>query len=213
MGSRSAFAVGLLQAVASMRNLFLSPIQLARDAIHVEQNMIGDVVGCQDQVAVAHGGLNLIDFGRAGSISVIPADIDDRCREDLERPMRFIYMGLSRHASEVARTYAVNIDKAQKRTMQAIRNTVDAGYKHLKGGDIDAFGRLLDEALSWKQRLSESSSNERINDVYTTARRAGVLGGKLLGAGGGFSLLIVRPDRRADVREALRDYDRNPGAI
>lgn len=211
IGSSSAFTVGLLHAIASMRNSFLSPMQLARDAIHVEQNMIGDVVGCQDQVAVAYGGLNLIDFGRNGSISVTPAEIDDRCREDLERSMMLIYTGLSRHASEVARTYAVNIDEAQKRTLQAIRSTVDAGYKHLKGGDIDAFGRLLDEAWSWKQRLSESISNERINDVYTTARRAGALGGKLLGAGGGgFLLLIVRPDCQADVREALREMTEIP---
>ena len=211
MGSSSAFAVGLLHAVSDMRNSFVSPMQLARDAIHVEQNMIGDIVGCQDQVAVAHGGFNLIDFGRDGSISVTPADIDDRYREDLERSMMLIYTGLSRHASEVAKTYARDFDKERERTMQAIQSTVDAGYKHLKGGDIDAFGRLLDEAWSWKRRLSESVSNERVNAFYTTARRAGALGGKLLGAGGGgFFLLIVRPDCQADVREALRDMTEVP---
>lgn len=211
MGSSSAFAVGLLHAASNMRNSFVSPMQLARDAIHVEQNMIGDIVGCQDQVAVAYGGFNLIDFGRDGYISVTPADIDDRYREDLERSMMLIYTGLSRHASEVAKTYARDFGKEQERAMQAIRSTVDAGYKHLKGGDIDTFGRLLDEAWSWKRRLSESVSNERVNAFYTTARRAGALGGKLLGAGGGgFFLLIVRPDRQADVREALRDMTEVP---
>lgn len=206
MGSSAAFAVGLLHAIASLRGSAPSPMQIARDAIHIEQNMIGDVVGCQDQVTTAHGGFNLIDFGRDESISVTRAALGDRCRSDLEQAMMLMYTGLSRHASEIARSYAVCLNQRQKGIMQALGDMVSEGYNRLKDGDIEGFGRLLDEAWSLKRRLSHSVSNDRIDTIYHTARRAGALGGKLLGAGGGgFFLLIVSPERQAEVREALRD--------
>ena len=206
MGSSSAFTVGLLHAIYGWRGVETSPMQLAREAIHIEQNLIGDVVGCQDQVAVAYGGFNLIDFGSDGSISVTPVDVDHRYREELERSVMLFYTGQSRHASQVAETYAGDLVGTHKGTVQAIRETVDAGYKHLKDGDVDAFGRLLNEAWSLKKRISPVISNERINALYDAATRAGASGGKLLGAGGGgFVLLIVRPDCQADVRDALGD--------
>lgn len=207
MGSSSAFTVGLLHAIYGWRGVDASPMQLAREAIHIEQNMIGDVVGCQDQVAVAYGGFNLIDFGSDGSISVTPADVDHRYREELERSVMLFYTGQSRHASQVAETYAGDLVGTQKGTMQAIRDTVDAGYKHLQDGDVDAFGRLLNKAWSLKKQLSPVISNETINTLYDAATRAGALGGKLLGAGGGgLVVLIAHPDRQADVREALGDF-------
>ena len=206
MGSSAAFVVGLLHAIASLRGSVPSPMQIARDAIHIEQNMIGDIVGCQDQVTIAHGGFNLVDFGCDESISVTRAAIGNRCRNDLEQAMMLMYTGLSRHASEIAKTYAVRLNRGQKGIMQALGDMVNEGYNRLKDNDIEAFGRLLNEAWSLKRRLSHSVSNGRIDAFYHTARRAGALGGKLLGAGGGgFFLLIVPPERQADVREALRD--------
>ena len=206
MGSSAAFVVGLLHAIASLRGSALPPMQMARDAIHIEQNMIGDTVGCQDQVIAAHGGFNLIDFGRDESISATRADLGDRCRNDLEQTMMLMYTSLSHNASEIARTYAVCLNQGQKGIMRALGDMVNEGYNRLKDGDIEAFGRFLDETWSLKRRLSHNVSNDRIDTIYHTARRAGAWGGKLLGAGGGgFFLLIVPPERRADVREALRD--------
>ena len=206
MGSSAAFVVGLLHAIARLRGSAPSPMQIARDAIHIEQKMIGDVVGCQDQVTTAHGGFNLIDFGCDESISVTRAALGDRCRHDLEQAMLLMYTGLSRHASEIAKTYAVCLNQGQKEIMQALGDMVNDGYNRLKDGDIEEFGRFLDEAWSLKRRLSHSVSNDRIDAIYHTAKGAGAWGGKLLGAGGGgFFLLIVPPERQADVREALRD--------
>ena len=206
MGSSAAFVVGLLHAAAGLRGSVPSPMQIARDAIHIEQNMIGDVVGCQDQVTTAHGGFNLIDFGCDESISVTRAALDDRCRNDLEQAMMLMYTGLSRHASEIAKTYAVRLNQEQKGIMRALSDMVNEGYNCLKDEDIEAFGRFLNEAWSLKRRLSRNVSNGRIDEIHHTARRAGAWGGKLLGAGGGgFFLLIVPPERQADVREALRD--------
>lgn len=206
MGSSSAFTVGLLHAIYGWRGSDVSPMRLAQEAMHVEQHMIGDVVGCQDQVTAAYGGFNLIDFASDGSISVTPADVDDRYKAELERSVMLVYTGLSRHASQVAETYARDLVGTHRGTMHAIRETVDVGCRYLKNGDVDAFGRLLDEAWSLKKQVSRVISNEKINAIYDAAKRAGASGGKLLGAGGGgFVLLIVRPDRRADVREALKD--------
>lgn len=206
MGSSAAFTVGLLQAISSLHGAPKSPMQIAREAIHIEQSMIGDVVGCQDQVTAAYGGFNLIDFGRDDSISVTRVAIDDRYQNNLERTIMLMYAGLSRHASEIAGTYAVRLARRQKGILRAIGDMVSEGYSHLQEGDIETFGGLLDEAWALKRRLSPVVSNDRIDTIYRTARRAGAWGGKLLGAGGGgFFMLIVPSERQADVREALRD--------
>ena len=205
MGSSSALVVGLLHAIASFRGSTTSPMQIARDAIHVEQNIIGDVVGCQDHIVTTHGGFNLIEFGRDESISVTPAVISDHCRKDLEQAIMLVNTGASRYASEIAQTYALRPNQRQKGILRTISDMVNVGYNFLKDDDIEAFGRLLNEVWSLKRELSPIVSSDRIDVLYRTAKRAGAWGGKLLGAGGGgFFLLIVHPERQTDVREALR---------
>ena len=186
----AAFVDGLLHAIARLHGSAPSPMQIARDAIHIEQTMIGDAVGCQDQVTTAHGGFNLIDFGCDESISVTRAALGDRCRHDLEQAMLLMYTDLSRHASHIAKTYAVCLNQEQKGIMQALGDMVNEGYKRLKGGDIEEFGRLLDEAWSLKRRLSPSVSNDRIDAIYRTARRAG--------AGCGYPEFVAMPQKEAD---------------
>lgn len=206
MGSSSALVVGLLHAIASFRGSTMSPMQIAREAIHVEQNIIGDVVGCQDQIITAHGGFNLIEFGRDECISITPAVIGDYCRKALEQSIMLVDTGSPRHASEIAKTYALRPDQRQRGILQTLSDMVNAGYNCLKGDDIERFGHLLDEAWSLKRQLSPIVSSDRIDALYRTAKRAGAWGGKLLGAGsGGFFLLVVHPERQADVREALQN--------
>ena len=205
MGSSSALTVGLLLALRALRGSAAPPMQLARDAIHVERDLVGDVVGSQDQVTVAHGGLNRIDFGCDDSITVTPVAVAEREREELERCVMLFYTGQLRISTRVAETYGTDL-AGREQEMRVIADMVDRGYRLVQDGDLEAFGRLLDHAWSLKRSLSPAVSNGSIDRIYSAAKRAGALGGKLLGAGGGgFVLLIVRPDRQAAVRAALRD--------
>jgi len=204
LGSSSSFTVGLLHSLSALKGLMPSDTQLARDAIHVEQELLNENVGVQDQISVAFGGLNRVDIDRDGSFRVYPLVAKSRRLAALDERLLLFYTGVSRIASEVAaQQIAVTPDRT--RELSAMREMVDCGAEILANGeDLDEFGRLLDEAWQLKRSISDLISTPLVDDVYTTARRAGAIGGKLLGAGGGgFMLFFVRPEDQPRVREAL----------
>jgi D-glycero-alpha-D-manno-heptose-7-phosphate kinase len=206
MGSSSAFTVGLLHALNALKGRMVSKYQLALDSIHIEQHVLCETVGSQDQVSVAVGGLNHIRFLPGGDINVTPITVTrDRLRE-LESHLMLFYSGIERTAAKVAGSYAVNIEEKAAQ-MQAMAALVDQSLSILTGTDkIEEFGRLLHEAWQVKRRFSQQVSNSKIDDIYDRGRRAGALGGKILGAGGGgFVLLFVPPDGQRAVRNALAD--------
>lgn len=204
MGSSSAFTVGLLHAMHALQGRISHKKQLASEGIHVEQNVLKETVGSQDQVLAAYGGLNQVIFQPGGDISVRPVTITpDRMRE-LNSHLLLFYTGIKRTAANIAETYVSSIDE-RKRQLRIMRDLVDEGMSVLNSSqDITQFGELLDEAWQAKRSLSAKVSNAEVDELYERAQAAGAIGGKLTGAGGGgFLLLFAEPDRHAHIKEAL----------
>jgi D-glycero-alpha-D-manno-heptose-7-phosphate kinase len=206
LGSSSAFTVGLLRAVHALRGRHTSKEALANEAIHVEHCMLREPVGLQDQISAAFGGFNHIVFRQDGSFDVEPVILPRERLTLLQDHLMLVFTGLSRLAPAIAQTV---IDNLSRRTseLQAMQQLVDRAVDVLASPttDIAGFGRLLHESWMLKRRLSERVSNADVDTLYEAATRAGAIGGKLLGAGGGgFVLLFVRPEDQARVRDVLR---------
>lgn len=204
LGSSSSFTVGLLHALYGLKGQMPSKLQLAREAIHVEQSLLKEHVGCQDQVIAAFGGLNRIDFTAEHEFQVLPIIVKEERLTQLQDHLMLFFTGLSRNASEIAEEQ-VRMTPQRTQQLRAVYHLVEEGIRLLQGReDIAAFGRLLHEGWQLKRSLSDRISTPQIDDLYETARRAGAIGGKLLGAGGGgFLLLFVRPEDHPRVKEAL----------
>jgi D-glycero-alpha-D-manno-heptose-7-phosphate kinase len=206
LGSSSSFTVGMLNALSALENRMASSRELAREAIRIEQDVLKESVGCQDQVWAAYGGFNRIDFSQDGSFSVTPIIIAPERREELRRSTMLFFTGFSRIASEIAREQIINIGNSASQ-LHAMQAMVDRAVDILKDrkSPINELGKLLHEAWLLKRRLSDRVSTPQIDDIYEAGRAAGAIGGKLLGAGGGgFMVFIVDPDKREQVRERLK---------
>ena len=206
MGSSSAFAVGLVNALTALNGERVPKHQMALAAIHLEQNLLNEAVGAQDQVAAAYGGLNFIEFQRGGEISVQPMILPPGRLRDLEDGLMLFYSGISRFSSEIAAEMISNLP-SKRETLFRMRAMVDEAVEILSGDrPLDDFGALLHETWTLKRGLSSRVSNDTIDGIYNRARKAGALGGKLLGAGeSGFMLFYAPSDRRDAVRHALKD--------
>lgn len=204
MGSSSSFMVGLLHALHALKGEMPAKHQLAAESIHLEQEVLKEKVGSQDQSSVAHGGLNHILFLPNGEISVRPVTLGIERRNELRSRLMLFYTGIKRTASEVASSYVDTMD-AQRRQLRIMKDLVEEGLGILSGsGSMSGFGELLHEAWVAKRALSPMVTNPHVEAIYRAARDAGALGGKLLGAGGGgFMLLFVEPERQQQVRAAL----------
>lgn len=204
MGSSSSFTVGLLHALYGLMGRMPSKRQLAEESIHVEQDLIEETVGSQDQVAAAFGGLNHIIFNPNGTFQVRPVTVSSQRLREFNDHLMLFYTGIKRTAANVAQTYVEDI-QSRRRQMRIMRDLVEEGLEALTGdGDMAAFGELLHEAWEAKRTLSSSVTNSQVDELYSKARAAGALGGKLTGAGGGgFMLLFTPPERRQSVIEAF----------
>ncbi|KAF0110735.1 MAG: Galactokinase [Rhodospirillaceae bacterium] len=171
IGSSSSFAVGVILVLRAMRGETLSPHDLALAAIELEQKHLGDVVGSQDQMAAAHGGLNLIRFNTDGSIAVEPLGLSRKRKTALENRLMLFYTGTSRLSSNVARKMVENIEAKNDR-LRAMHEMVFQAADILRHGDLDDFGRLLHETWRLKRELTPSISTSTIDDIYYTARWA-----------------------------------------
>lgn len=204
IGSSSSFAVGMLNAVYALKGLMQPRSELAREAIYIEQDVLRETVGSQDQVFAAHGGFNHIEFLRNDEIVVTPLTLAAERLRELNSHLMLFFTGISRTASVIAKSYVEDLG-AKERQLRQLTAMVEEGLSILRGGgDLAPFGRLLDDGWKAKRSLDQGISTAHVDDVYGAAMAAGALGGKLLGAGGGgFLLLFVPPGRQARVREAL----------
>jgi D-glycero-alpha-D-manno-heptose-7-phosphate kinase len=204
MGSSSAFTVGLLHALYALTGRMATKRQLATESVEIEQDILKEAVGSQDQVLAAYGGFNHVTFQPNGEIVVAPVTISSERLAELSSHLMLFYTGIKRTASTIASTYFVNMDE-KKRQLRIMNDLVAESRGILSSNQsIEAFGELLHEAWETKRRLSASVTNADVDALYDSARRAGALGGKLTGAGGGgFLLLFVPPDRQRCVREEL----------
>lgn len=205
LGSSSSFTVGLLNALYALQGKLVDKERLAYEAIHIEQNMIKENVGCQDQVMAAHGGFNHIEFTSPMQISVNPVIIPAERLRELNSHLMLLFTGFARNASEIAEEQIKNTPK-NKTELSTMKGMVHEALSLLRSSaSINEWGTLLGESWKLKQTLSNKISTESINQIYSTARSAGALGGKLLGAGGGgFMLLFAEPSIQPKIKEALK---------
>ena len=204
MGSSSAFTVGLLNALYALQGRMPGKRQLALESIRIEQDVIQETVGSQDQVQAAYGGLNHVTFQADDEFSVRPVVLGRERTHDFNSHLMLFYTGTKRTAANIAQSY-VNDIHSKKRSLRITNDLVKEALAILTSDqDLLALGELMHEAWQIKRGLSDKVSNAGIDALYQRARDAGAVGGKLTGAGGGgFMLLFVPPDRHAVVREAL----------
>ena len=208
MGSSSSFTVGLLNTMYALEGKRVSKEELTKEAICVEQELIKENVGSQDQTFAAHGGFNLIEFSVSGEISVIPVIVKPERLKDMEKCLILVFTGLSRVASVVAGDKIKNIPNNTDYLSQ-MQSLVDDAYKIIMSPNknLCEFGELLNETWRLKQELSNEVSNSQIEELYDIVLKSGGVGGKLCGAGGGgFMLFFVEPENKAKVIKALKNY-------
>ena len=207
LGSSSAFTVGLLSAMHALAGRHVTKEALANEAIHVEHSVLKEPVGLQDQISAAYGGFNHMLFRQDGTYEIRPMIIPRERLAALQDHLLLLFTGISRLAPEVAQTVITNL-KRKAADLHAMQQMVEEGIAVLSSptADLLDFGRLLGECWKRKRELSDRVSNSTIDDLFEKAMRAGAVGGKLLGAGGGgFLLLFVRPEDRQRLRESLGD--------
>lgn len=208
MGSSSSFTVGLLHACHALESKMIGRHNLAMDSIHLEQSVLRETVGSQDQVMAAYGGFNHVIFTRSGEISVRPITLSNDRLKSLESHLMLFYTKIKRTASTIAGSY-ITKDKMveNQRNLRMMNQMVDEAISILGSTtDLTPFGDLLHEAWQHKRSLSSRVSNKDIDDMYDHAIKHGAVGGKLLGAGGGgFLLLFVPPQKQKQLIEELKD--------
>lgn len=206
LGSSSSFTVGLINALMALDGLQVSKEALARHAIHVEQDIIREAVGSQDQISAAFGGFNRIEFKHDGGFDVAPIILTKRRVEELQSHLMLFFTGFSRFASEIAQSKIENMQSREKELIK-MRAMVDQSIELLQNGKTDLldFGKMLHESWQHKRSLSSKVSTPEIDRIYETAMAAGATGGKILGAGGGgFLLIFAPPEQQQRVLEKLQ---------
>lgn len=206
LGSSSTFTVGLLHSLYALKGIMPSKVRLATEAIHIEQNIIKENVGSQDQVSAAHGGFNVISFNYDDTIHVSPVILKVEKLHQLQNHLMFYFTGFSRIASEIAKKQIENTSN-KKKELKVMHEMVNEALSILVGEntDITEFGKLLHESWMLKRSLTDKISTSQIDDIYGEARRAGAFGGKLLGAGGGgFMIIFAKPEDQPRIAEKLK---------
>jgi D-glycero-alpha-D-manno-heptose-7-phosphate kinase len=213
LGASSSFCVGLINAIRAYRGQMPSKADLAREAIHIERDIVGDNVGVQDQLWAAHGGFNVMHFNTDDEFSVEPISIGVDKTKELNSWMMLLFTGISRSASTMAGKQIANFPTKQA-DLGRMHEMVPEAKKILSEGSPSDIGFLLHEAWRLKRGLATGVSNETIDDIYNVALECGAVGGKLLGAGGGgFMLLVAPPDKHAYIRSRLSEFVHVPFKI
>lgn len=206
MGSSSSFTVGLLHSLYALQGYMPTKHQLATQSITVEQEILREIVGSQDQVLAAYGGFNYITFAPNGEIGVTPVTVPRERLQELNANLMLFYTGIKRTASDIASSYVTRVEDTAS-PLRRLNEFVQESLSVLNDGkDLNRFGELLHRAWQTKRELSPLVSSSAIDMLYSRARAAGAVGGKITGAGGGgFLLLFVPPPVQQFVREALSD--------
>lgn len=213
LGSSSSFTVGLLHALHALKGEMVSHQQLAEEAVYVEQEIIKERVGVQDQFTCAHGGLVNLKFSRDGNIQTCPVPLLKERSQDFQNHLMLFYTGIVRFAHEVLDEQIENTKQGSiTKDLSHLSDLVDQGLQVLASTEpIGTFGELLHNSWETKRKLSSKISNPEIDGFYDRARKVGAVGGKLLGAGGGgFLLFVVPPEKREVVKRELKELKEVP---
>jgi D-glycero-alpha-D-manno-heptose-7-phosphate kinase len=205
LGSSGAFTVCLLKALVLARREATTPPTLAEEACTIEIDLLGEPIGKQDQYVAAHGGICAYTFHEDGSVTVEPLALAPETLDRLRDNLLFFYTGETRSASSQLADQVERTERGDDAMLENLHRTKELGLRSrelLVSGDLDGYAALMHEHWETKRMRSRGIANERVDDLYTLARRSGALGGKLVGAGGGGFLLVYTP-RPDDTRQAL----------
>lgn len=206
LGTSSTFAVGLLNAFYCLKGKHKAKKELANDAIYLERTLCDEAGGWQDQIAASFGGLNRIDF-KDGSYHVNPIIISPKRKEMLNDNLMLFFTGFTRFSAEIQESTKKSITDKTKQLLE-MSKLVDEAQDILENEDrnLDDFGILLDQTWKLKKQTGPNVSKLSIDELYDRGIKAGALGGKLLGAGGGgFLLFYVQKEKQNSVRNALSE--------
>lgn len=212
LGTSSSFAVGMLNAFHALKGKYVDKKRLADEAIYLERKLCQEEGGWQDQIAASFGGFNRINFSKDG-YDVLPVIISKERKEQLNKSLMMFFTGFTRFSSDVQKANS-GMSQEKIRRLQEMRLLVDKAEAILtdKHSDLDDFGRLLDYTWQLKRKTGNAVTNNNIDSIYSAGLKAGALGGKLLGAGGGGFLLFYVPiDKQPNIREAMKDLLYIPG--
>lgn len=211
LGSSSSFAVGLLHALYGYKGVFVTPERLAREACQIEIDILREPIGKQDQYIVSFGGLQFIRFNPDGSVYVDPIVCSKEIKKELSENLMFFYTGISRKAGSILTEQKKNTAGKLEHLKKVRELTPVLKDLLTTGKNLPEFGRLLHEGWMLKKELADGVSNGNLDQSYERALKAGAVGGKLLGAGGGgFLLFYVERQNQQRVREALKDMREVP---
>lgn len=211
LGSSSSFTVGLLHALHAYAERYASAEQLASEACEIEIGRCGEPIGKQDQYAAAYGGLNYIRFNEDDSVSVEPILCKRETLRTIQEHILVFYTGITRSASEVLKHQqsAVASEKKKQSVMRKMVALAEQMKSELQRNRAGAFGEIIHEGWLLKKSLTGGISTDAIDGWYAKARKAGAIGGKLLGAGaGGFLMFHAPPDRHEAIASALKGLRR-----
>ncbi len=206
LGTSSSFAVGILNAFYALKGKYADKKRLANEAIYLERALCCETGGWQDQIAASFGGFNRINFDADG-YEVLPIIISPERKKQLNNHLLMFFTGFTRFSSDVQKANALGKEEKQAQ-LKEMYSLVDTAQQVLtdKDSDLDKFGLLLDHTWRLKRQAGTAVSTDSINELYEKGIKAGALGGKLLGAGGGgFLIFYVRPELQESVRAALQD--------
>jgi D-glycero-alpha-D-manno-heptose-7-phosphate kinase len=205
MGSSGAFTVCLIKALSLAKRRSITQGDLAEAACEIELDILKEPVGKQDQYVSAHGGICAYTFNTDGTVDVDPLDIDDATQRRLRNNLLLFYTGEARSASKILADQVERTKTDDTEMVENLHRTKEMGVRSrelLESGDLESYAELMHEHWENKRKRSPGMTGERIDTLYTLARRSGCLGGKLVGAGGG-GFLLVYAQRPEDTRQAM----------
>jgi D-glycero-alpha-D-manno-heptose-7-phosphate kinase len=213
LGSSSAFTVGLIHVLHAYRGRLIGKKQLAEEACRIEIERLNDPIGKQDQYAAAFGGFNFMRFNPDDSVDVEPLTYLWEMVEKIHASLQVFYTGVTRSARVILAEQQANLDQSRE-TRQGLGRLVRLAEElrnDLVSGNLDSFGEVLHESWMLKRELARGVSSQTIDELYERARKAGAIGGKILGAGGGGFLMLTAPkERHESIANALADLRRVP---
>jgi D-glycero-alpha-D-manno-heptose-7-phosphate kinase len=206
LGGSSSYAVGVLNALHCFKRENVSRETLAEEACRLEIDILKEPIGKQDQYVASFAGINCYEIERDGMVHVNPLALSPHTLAELENNLLLFYTGIKRDASRILTEHKQDEDKGVKRVIETMHEIKKIGYQvrdSLTAGDTRTFGELLDLHWRAKKNLSDRVSNDRIDQLYTLAKRSGALGGKIMGAGGGGFFMFYSQNGKETLRKAM----------
>ncbi len=208
LGSSGAVTVNMVNLCSTLKKENLTQRQIAEDAYFIQREILNLPIGKQDEYAAAYGGLNFMEFS-GNKVSVSPISIEREVKARLEKNLLLFFTGRTREATTILQKQDDSTKRDESSIITAMSRVKDNAYdikRALELGDLELFGKLLDEAWRYKKEMSTGITSSFLDHVYDIARKHGALGGKITGAGGGgYFLFYCKEERREELRKVMED--------